>query len=43
MYHSYLQQCKLEYTVIINYTTQTHNSVGKLSRSNSLKYISLLP
>ena len=27
MYHSCLQQCKSEYTVIINYTTQTHNSV----------------
>ena len=33
MYHSYLQQCKSEYTVIINYTTQTHNSVEKLSET----------
>ena len=30
---------KGEYTVIINYTTQTHNSVGKFSGSNSSKYI----
>ena len=39
MYHSYLQQCKSEYTVIINYTTQIYNSVEKLSGSNSSKYI----
>ena len=42
MYHSYLQQCKSEYTVIINYTTQTHNSVGKLSGSKFFEYILII-